>query len=183
MTSSSPIQQTQAWLNKFIIHYSICPFAQAVVQENSLHYFVDESPDLAKNLENVILQAQHLDGQEAIETALLLYPTQFCEFADFLEYVALAEELLVLQGYEGIYQLATFHPNYCFAESEQHDAANYTNRSPYPMLHLLREASIESALAHFPQPEKIPERNIALLRKLGMAKIQTLLAECRITFD
>jgi len=180
MTCLSPIQQTQAWLNNFIIHYSICPFAQAVVQENSLHYFLDESTDLAKNLENVILQAQHLDVQEAIETTLLLYPTQFGEFADFLEYVALAEELLLFQGYEGIYQLATFHPDYCFAETEQDDPANYTNRSPYPMLHLLRESSIESALAHFPHPEKIPERNITLLRQLGTAKIQALLAGCGV---
>lgn len=178
MTCLSPIQHTHAWLNKFIIHHRICPFAQAVVQANTLHYFMDESPDLAKNLENVILQAQHLDVQEVIETTLLLYPTQFVEFADFLDYVTLAEQLLLLQGYEGIYQLATFHPAYCFADAEQNDTANYTNRSPYPMLHLLRESSIESVLAHFPHPEKIPERNITLLRGLGEAKMQALLAAC-----
>jgi hypothetical protein len=83
-----------------------------------------------------------------------------------------------MQGYEGIYQLASFHPQYCFAEADSQDAANYTNRSPYPMLHLIRERSIESALQHFPHPESIPERNIQLTRQLGLAKMQALLAAC-----
>ena len=89
--------------------------------------------------------------------------------------IATAAKLFVDQGYEGVYQLASFHPDYCFAGEDENDPANYTNRSPYPMLHIIREASIEQALKSYPNPELIPERNIELTRKLGLEKIRTLL--------
>jgi hypothetical protein len=95
-----------------------------------------------------------------------------------LDLVAIAEDVLIDQDYEGVYQLASFHPDYCFADSKPDDAANYTNRSPYPMLHIIREASIEKALTKYPNPEQIPERNMQLTRKLGLEKLQTLLATC-----
>lgn len=101
-------------------------------------------------------------------------------FDDFLDAVEIGDELMLAQGYEGVYQLASFHPDYCFEGSDEEDAANYTNRSPYPMLHLIREASIEKALAHYPKdPDLIPETNVKLARKLGLQKMQTLLAESR----
>jgi hypothetical protein len=81
------------------------------------------------------------------------------------------------QGYEGVYQVATFHPDYRFADSDESDASNYTNRSPYPMLHILREASVEKVLANYPDPEGIPERNIGLTRELGLTAMQKLLAD------
>jgi hypothetical protein len=86
--------------------------------------------------------------------------------------------LLEAQDYNGVYQLASFHPNYCFDGSLKNDAANYTNRSPYPMLHLLRESSLEQALAHYPNPEMIPENNIKLTRELGLEKMKSTLAAC-----
>ena len=85
---------------------------------------------------------------------------------------------MVKQGYEGVYQLASFHPQYRFADSPIDDASNYTNRSPYPMLHILREASIEKALLNYPDPENIPERNIKLTRELGLEQMKKLLFEC-----
>lgn len=175
----SVIEQTQAWLNQVIIAYNICPFARAVAEKNLIHYQVDEAITVVENLTTLIAQAEYLDQHDDdVETSLLIYPQQFAEFEDFVDYVALADELLIMQGYEGIYQLASFHPQYCFAEADSQDAANYTNRSPYPMLHLIRECSIESALQHFPHPESIPERNITLTRQLGLAKMQALLAAC-----
>jgi len=86
--------------------------------------------------------------------------------------------LLKEQGYEGIYQLASFHPEYRFEGVELNDPANYTNRSPYPMIHILREASVEQALEKYPNPEKIPERNIQLIQGLGFGVMKELLAEC-----
>jgi hypothetical protein len=175
----SVVEQTQAWLNQVIIAYNICPFARAVAEKNLIHYQVDEAITVAENLTTLIAQAEYLDQHDDdVETSLLIYPQQFAEFEDFVDYVALADELLIMQGYEGIYQLASFHPHYCFAEADSQDAANYTNRSPYPMLHLIRERSIENALQHFPHPESIPERNITLTRQLGLAKMQALLAAC-----
>jgi len=108
----------------------------------------------------------------------LIYAGAFADFDDYLDFLGLAEALLSDQGYEGIYQLASFHPDYSFEEAALDDAANYTNRSPYPMLHLLRESSLEQAIAHYPDPENIPERNIALTRELGLTKMKTLLAAC-----
>ena len=101
------------------------------------------------------------------------------DFDDYLDFLAVAEALLVEQGYEGTYQLASFHPDYCFDGAEQDDPANFTNRSPWPMLHLLREAGLEQALAHYPEPEAIPERNIERMGQLGSERLSAELAALR----
>ena len=174
-----PIKQhTENWLKSVIIHYNICPFAKAVVEKNAVHYCVDESLAMEENLQTLIDEAQRLDSDSGIETTLLIYARAFTGFDDFLDYLELANKLLAMQGYSGMYQLASFHPHYCFEGTNETDAANYTNRSPYPMLHLIREASIEKALAFFPNPENIPIRNIKLTQELGLEKMQTLLAAC-----
>jgi len=90
----------------------------------------------------------------------------------------MAEQLLVTQGYEGIYQLASFHPEYCFSGAETNDAANYTNRSPFPMLHLLRESSLEKALEHYPETENIPQHNVAFARDAGLDAMKARLDRC-----
>jgi len=127
---------------------------------------------------NLMQECARLDSESDIETTLLIYANAFKVFDDYLDFLALAEELLIDQGYEGIYQLASFHPNYCFDGASLDDPANYTNRSPYPMLHLLRETSIERAVSSYPDVENIPQRNIALTRQLGLDKVKTLLAAC-----
>lgn len=173
-------KQTEAWLKTVIIHYNICPFAREVVEKNTVHYCVDEALAVEENLQTLINEARRLDSNSDIETTLVIYAANFADFGDFLDYLYLANDLLAAQGYEGIYQLASFHPDYCFEGSNETDAANYTNRSPYPMLHLIREVSIEKALKIFPNPENIPERNIKLTRELGLAKMQALLAACLV---
>ena len=105
-------------------------------------------------------------------------PVHFAEFEDYLDLVELAEALSVELGYEGIYQIASFHPEYCFGGADENDPANYTNRSPYPMVHLLREDSISRALEHYADPEGIPDRNIALARTKGLKQMQLLRAAC-----
>lgn len=179
MTMQQSSEHTQAWLKNVIIHYNICPFAREVVEKNTVHYCVDEAQAIDKNLEKLINEAQRLDSDDSIETTLLIYAGAFADFDDFLDYLALANDLLAAQGYEGVYQLASFHPDYCFEGADATDAANYTNRSPYPMLHLIREASIEKALKFFPNPEDIPQHNIELTRQLGLAKMQALLTACK----
>ena len=109
---------------------------------------------------------------------MLIYANAFADFDEYLDFVSLAQGLLEAQNYEGVYQLASFHPNYCFEGATEDDAANYTNRSPYPMLHLLRESSLENALRNYPNPEMIPANNIQLLRQLGLEKMQTTLEAC-----
>lgn len=175
----NPKQQTKIWLNTFIVPYAICPFAQKVIESDTLRYRVDETTTVESSLQCLFDECLLLDRDETIETTLIIYPQQFSDFDDFLDYLELAIALLNAQGYEGVYQLADFHPRYCFAETDELDPANYTNRSPFPMLHLLREASIEKALLDFEHPEQIPERNIALTRQLGLVKMQALLAACK----
>ncbi len=171
------ITATQHWLTSFIIAYEICPFARHVHEYDAIRYRVLDNADVADCLAELLAECQHLDTEPATETTLVIFSAICRDFDDFLDVTALAEQLMVDLGYEGIYQLASFHPDYCFGGAEPDDAANATNRSPYPMLHLIREASIELALQNYPNPEQIPERNIALCRELGLTRIQALLAQ------
>ena len=172
------IQQTTNWLTNVIIAHSICPFAKREHENNRIHYEIIESKELQEQLEQLILQCEALDNDSSRETSLLIFPQALSDFEDYLDLVEIGTELMVKQGYEGVYQLASFHPQYRFADSPIDDASNYTNRSPYPMLHILREASIEKALLNYPDPENIPERNIKLTRELGLEQMKKLLFEC-----
>ena len=175
MDQQQIITATQNWLTTFIIRLNICPFAKQVHDAGSLRYRVLDSDKVEYALSELIAECQHLDAEPATETTLVLLAAGWALFDDFLDFTAMAEQLLIDQGYEGVYQLASFHPDYCFGGEDENDPANYTNRSPYPMLHIIREASIELALKSYPNPELIPERNIKLTRKLGLEKIQALL--------
>lgn len=172
------INATRIWLKTFIIEYGICPFAKRELERGSIHFKVNQDTETAACLLDLMLECDRLDKDPTIETTLLIYGRAFARFDDYLDFLELAEMLLIDQGYEGIYQLASFHPHYCFEGADHDDAANCTNRSPYPMLHLLRESSIERALTAYPHPEAIPERNIALMRKLGVANVKTLMTAC-----
>jgi len=169
---------TQAWLQTVIIDYGICPFAKREQERGSIYFSVNHDTDIKLCLLNLIAECDRLDTEPEIETTLLIYTEAFTDFDAYLDFVDIAETLLSEQGYDGIYQLASFHPDYCFQGADLDDAANYTNRSPYPMLHLLRETSIEQAVASHPDTEGIPQHNIELTRKLGLAKMQALLAAC-----
>lgn len=169
------IKKTINWLTSFIINYNICPFAKREHEKNSIHYVVVEPTLIHHCLEVIFTECQRLDNQLDIETTLIIFPTQFMQFDDYLDFVAMAESLLIDQHYQGVYQLASFHPDYYFEGEKINDPANYTNRSPYPMLHLIRESSLEKALKSYSHPELIPERNIQLLRKMGLDKIQSTL--------
>jgi hypothetical protein len=172
------IATTQTWLKTVIIEYSICPFAKRELERGSIRFSINHDTEQKSCLLNLMLEYDRLDTDSNIETTLLIYSSAFTAFDDYLDFLELAEALVCEQGYEGVYQLASFHPDYCFEGAERDDPANYTNRSPYPMLHLLRETSIERAVATYPHPENIPQRNIELTRELGLAKMQALLAAC-----
>jgi hypothetical protein len=169
---------TQIWLKSVIIEYGICPFAKRELERGSIHFSINHDTKTEQCLLHLMLECDRLDSEPGIETTLLIYADAFAAFDDYLDFVEIAESLLTEQGYEGTYQLASFHPDYCFQGSDPNDAANYTNRSPYPMLHLLRESSIENAVASHPDPKSIPQHNIELTRNLGLAKVQALLTAC-----
>ena len=172
------IEQTQKWLSSVIIEHSFCPFAKREHDNNRIHYEVIEAKDLETQLEQLVLHCEALDDDVNRETSLLIFPSALSDFEDYLDVVEIGTELMIKQGYEGVYQLASFHPNYRFADADIDDASNYTNRSPYPMLHILREESIEKVLANYPNPEDIPERNIKLTQDLGLEEMKKLLSDC-----
>ncbi len=177
-TRDEIINQTKKWINDVVVGCNFCPFAAREVKNNTIHYEVENSPELAICLEALLNECFRLDKDPAIETSFLIFPTAFADFHNFLDVISLAEKLLKRQGYEGIYQVASFHPQYCFAGSSSTDAANYTNRSAYPMLQLLREESVEQALLRYPNPEQIPARNIDFSRKKGEAYMKALRESC-----
>lgn len=172
------IQQTKKWITDVVIGCNFCPFAAKVVKEQKVRYRVEEKINAATCMEILLQEYDLLDKNPLIETTLLILPNAFPQFNDYLSLVAMAEKQLRKHRYEGIYQVASFHPAYCFAGEAPDDASNYTNRSPYPMLHLLREESIEKALANFSDPDSIPERNIHFAREKGPAYMQMLRGAC-----
>lgn len=179
MNDNNPyITATQTWLNSIIIAHNICPFARREQERGSIRFNVDQNTDIEICLVNLMQECDQLDSDTDIETTLLIYANAFKSFDDYLDFVTMADYLLSDHGYEGFYQLASFHPDYCFDGANQDDPANYTNRSPYPMLHLLRETSIDRAVSSHPDVENIPQHNIELTRKLGLANLQALLAAC-----
>ena len=176
-TAEQVISQTKKWVTDVVAGCNFCPFVAKEIKNNSIHYQVETAVDLATSLQAFLTECRRLDDTR-IETTLLIFCNGFAKFDDYLDLLALSEKLLKKENYEGIYQVASFHPLYLFAGSPPDDPANYTNRSVYPMLHLLREERIEQALAHYPHPEKIPGKNMAFARNKGIDYMRALFDNC-----
>lgn len=172
------IEQTKKWILDVVIGCNFCPFAAKEFKKNSIKYTVQESKDIADCLSSLMKEVLILDEEKEIETTFLILPNGFNDFNEYLYLVSLVEKLIKKEKYEGIYQVASFHPNYCFQGAKNDDAANYTNRSIYPMLHILREDSIENVLEKYPNPESIPEKNIDFARERGVEYMKKLRDAC-----
>ena len=172
------IEQTKKWINDVVIGCNFCPFAANVVKQQKVFYRVEERISVAACLASFAEELVRLDEDKNIETSFLIFPDAFKSFTDYMDLLEQAEQLLAETGYGGIYQVASFHPLYCFADATENDAANYTNRSIYPMLHLLREASIDKALLNYKNPEEIPEHNINFAREKGLVYMKMLRDAC-----
>ena len=174
MSPEQIIERTKKWIVDVVIGCNLCPFAANVVKQQTIFYKVEENMEMDVCLDSFVHEMKRLDNDAAIETSFLIFPKTFENFDDYLDLVALAENRLKRNGYEGVYQVASFHPLYLFAGSDENDPANYTNRSIYPMLQLLREESIDKALGNYKSPESIPVRNINFAREKGLAYMKTL---------
>ncbi len=174
--SESPEELTLRWLTQVVVGLNLCPFAKRELDSGRIRIVTTSDGDTESYLRELTKECQILDNDEEVATTLLVYDTSLASFDEYLDYLAMAEELLHLEGYEGVYQLASFHPDYRFAdESQVDDAANYTNRSPYPMLHLIREEDVARAVASHPDPAQIPVRNKRVCRELGIPALSALL--------
>lgn len=171
MNDEDVIAAIREWLEKAVIGLNLCPFAKAVYVKNQVRYVVSSAPHLDGLLEDLDRELDFLAAAdpEEIDTTLLIHPTLLPDFLDFNDFMQLAEAAVEEHELEGVIQIASFHPLFQFEGTEPDDMGNYTNRAPFPILHLLREASIERAVAAFLEAETIYERNIDTLKALGHA--------------
>ena len=169
------VTKTKSWITNVVVACNFCPFAAREIKRGSIHYEVINNATTKTVLEATLKMFLLLNNNEQIETSILILPDHFSEFNDYLDLVEKAENLLTKNNYEGIYQIASFHPKYMFAGSDENDPSNYTNRSPYPMLHFLREESVTKAIAGYTNIENVPKRNIAFTKEKGLAYMQQLL--------
>jgi len=178
LTDELIIEQTNRWIKSVVIDCNFCPFAAKALLQKTIRYVIQSQATLEDCLVSLEKELKQLDTQLEVETSFIILPTDFKDFEEYLDLVQAAELFIEKNNYEGIYQIASFHPDYCFQGADNDDAANYTNRSIYPMLHILRESSLTKALTLYPNPELIPEHNIEFAQKKGLQYMQLLRLAC-----
>ena len=160
---------TRQWVETMVVGLNLCPFAAPMVRDNTLRYAVTPAQEdealVAAFLAEVELMLKA--DEHEISTTLFIVPVGLEDFYDYLDHLRLFEDLLEQAGLDGVLQLASFHPAYRFAGVPEDDLSHWSNRSPWPAFHIIREAEMSRALTHYANPEQIPERNIKLLRELG----------------
>ncbi len=163
------IAATQNWLDKAVIGLNLCPFAKAVQVKRQVRFVVSNATTPEALLETLMDELQLLSDTdpEVTDTTLLIHPFVLTDFLDYNEFLDVADAAVEDMQLDGELQVASFHPDYQFADTDVNDISNYTNRAPYPILHLLREESIERAVAAFPEAAEIFDKNIATMEKLG----------------
>jgi hypothetical protein len=175
------IAETRAWVDRAVIGLNLCPFAKAPQVKGLVRYVVSAADDPAALLADLIAELERLAEArpDTLETTLLIHPRVLTDFADYNDFLAVAEDTVAELDLEGMLQVASFHPQFQFEGTQPDDVGNATNRSPYPTLHLIREDSIDKAVAAFPEAEAIFEVNIATMEKLGPDGWAALQQQCR----
>lgn len=172
------IQSVRQWVETFVVGMNLCPFAKRELVKNRVRFVTTAATTAEQLLQVLQTELELLNADPSVETTLLIHPAVLQDFYDFNDFLGCADILLLDMELEGIYQVASFHPDYRFGGTRPGDAENYTNRAPYPVLHLLREESLERVIADYPDVDDIPERNIELMNSLGQDKLQALLKSC-----
>lgn len=177
-SNETVIAETRGWLSQIVIGLELCPFAKAVHAKNQIRYFVSAAETPERLLEDLLNELRWLAdaGPDTVDTTLLILPRVLSDFLDYNDFLHVADLLLEDLDLVGELQIASFHPDYRFEGNASEDLANYVTRSPYPMLHLLREASVERAVAVFPDASKIVDKNVATMRALGHEGWQRLMS-------
>jgi hypothetical protein len=173
MNHESVIDATRRWIASIVIELNLCPFARRVFEADLIRYAVSDAEDEAALLADLAAELKSLAAapMTTVETTLLIHPRVFLDFLDYNDFLDPAERLVRKLGLEGVVQIASFHPAYRFADADPDAVENYTNRSPYPMLHLLREESVSAVAGDPDELLEIPRRNVETLRRLGLAKM------------
>lgn len=170
--SKTVIDEVRAWVEDQVVGWNLCPFARRELVNDTIRFSVSEAENEEALLMALAEEIRHLDRHSEVETTLLIHPQMLAQFEDYNEFLELADALLAELEREGVYQIASFHPQYRFDGTEPEDPENYTNRSPYPLLHLLREDSLSEAVDNHPDVQQIPIDNIALMKRMGIEKLR-----------
>lgn len=159
----------QQWLNDVVVGLNLCPFARKPMRAGQVRFAISDAQDDENLLVDLQRELERLDNTPVaeLETTLVIIPKHLQKFDDFNQFLDLADWLMERSDYHGVYQLATFHPHYQFADTQPEDAENLTNRAPFPILHFIREDSIEKVLEHYPDPDSIPQNNIRCVEGLS----------------
>jgi uncharacterized protein len=180
-TTEQAIEETRAWVRRAVVGLNLCPFAKAPFAKDQIRYVVFDGAGVQPLLDTLCAEMHVLaEGDPATtETTLVIHPHALADFSDFNDFLDMADLAIEELGYGGILQVASFHPDYQFADAKSDDMSNATNRSPYPTLHLLREESVSRAVAAMPNPEAIYEANIRTMEALGASGWARLLGQCK----
>jgi hypothetical protein len=163
-----------------VIGLNLCTFSKQPYSQNQIRIIADLCDQEEQAFESIIREVNLLDetDEQKLETTLLVFPELFDDFDHYNDFLYTANEFMRLRGWEGVYQIASFHPDYQFAGTEQADAENFTNRSPYPIFHFIRETSLTAAIEAYPDVDEIPDRNIALMNSLNDADLKQYFSWC-----
>jgi len=172
------IASVRQWVESFIVGMNLCPFAKRELVKSRVRFAVTEAATDDQLMTALQAELELLDRDSSVETTLLIHPKVLQDFDDYNQFLNFADRFLAQLRLGGVYQIASFHPDYQFGGTDLNDAENYTNRSPYPMLHLIREESLERVITDYPDVDQIPERNIELMNRLGQDKLQALMQAC-----
>lgn len=178
MDNDSIIAAVRQWVEQLVIGYNLCPFAKRELVRDRVRFFVSQAQDEEQLLVDLENELTLLGEEEGIETTLLITPWVLQDFFDFNQFLGRADQRVAQLKFKGVFQIANFHPDYQFGGTEPDDAENYTNKSPYPVLHLLREVSLDQAIENYPDAESIPDRNIEKLEQMGSDQLRRLLEAC-----
>ncbi|KDM91741.1 DUF1415 domain-containing protein [Photobacterium galatheae] len=172
----SYLLNVEQWLDDVVIGLNLCPFAAKPRRNEQIRIAIYETDSLEELLEGIYQEIKRLDSTPVcdLDTSLVVCPNLLQDFDEYNQFLDMVEALISQCGKEGIYQVASFHPDYCFYGTAPGDAENLTNRAPYPIFHFIREDSMEKVLAHYPDPDAIPERNIEKMKKLTDEEIRRL---------
>jgi uncharacterized protein len=174
------INDVHQWVEHLVVGLNLCPFARRELVTNRVHFQVSDATTEEQLLADLQQALSLITDNPAIETLLLIHPAVLQDFYDYNDFLDYADGLLQQMDLEGVFQIASFHPDYQFQDTEPGDVRNYTNKSPYPMLHILNEASLEQAIANHPDIDSIPECNQALLQSMGIEQVLALLAKAKV---
>jgi len=176
--SSQPEAAVRRWVETVVVGLKLCPFAERELRDDRVRFVVTDAATTEDLTKSLLEEFELLETDGSIETTLLIHPNVLRDFLEYNNFLSAADELLVESGFEGTFQIASFHPEYQFSGIDPDAVENYTNRSPHPILHLIREESLSRAIDSHPDVDNIPLRNIEFLRNMGTDKVTALLRKC-----